>query len=131
MCKICELKEDMGKAFIEMLSDVSRLGDMTIDAVGLLHKLKTRGVEFDKDEETLYSRLLAGVTGDDAQAAGTVTGDGTGQVSPEGMTERIAEAIASQMGIPVENIVICESPEQAAAMIAKLASEDGGNKKPH
>lgn len=129
MCKICELKEDMGKAFIEMLNDVSRLGDMTIDAVALLAKLKARGVEFDNAEETLYSRLLAGVTGDDA-AAGTVTGDGTGQALPEGVKERVAEAVAKSTGIPVENIIFCDSPEQAEAMIAKLASEDG-NKKPN
>ena len=129
MCKVCELKEGMGKAFIEMLNDVSSLGDIAIDAVGLLHKLKTRGVEFDSDEDSLYTRLLGAVAGD-GPATGAATDDDTGQALPEDIKRRIAEAVATQTGIDPANIIFCDSPEQAEAMIEKLANEDA-KKKPN
>ena len=123
MCIICDMQRTaaaVNHGTVAIAEGLQVLGQATIGLMGAIEKAKANGVTLDSGIETAYANASALLRSDEGEA----TGDGTGQALPEGMKERIAEVFSKATGVDVKNVVVCDSPEQAEAMLQKVLNPD-------
>ena len=123
MCILCDMQRMIAATnhgTVAIAESMQALAGIVTQLVGAIETAKAGGATLDSGIETAYANALAFLRNDDEAA----TGDGTGSPLPEGMADRVAEAISERTGIPRDRIVFCESPEQAEAIIEKMANPD-------
>lgn len=126
MCKLCELRENIGAAFLDMTKDLAETFDKFGDAMSLIERLHAKGVAFDTDEQRCYDGLRAylGIDLAPAQRAEPAT---AAVITPE-QRSQIAKHVSETYGVPLDSIIVCDSPEQAEAAMQKAIADKQGHK---
>ena len=123
MCIICDMQQTaaaINHGTHAIAEGLHAVGRATVELLAAIEQAKANGATLDSGIETAYANASALLRSDEGEA----TGDGTGQALPEGVKERIAEVFSKATGVDVKNVVVCDSPEQAEAMLQKVLNPD-------
>lgn len=125
MCILCDMQRmaaATNHGTVALAEGLQAVSGVMVKLVDAIEGAKRRGVTLDSEIQTAYDDAVSFLRGEGSEQE--ATGDGSGQPLPEGMADRIAEAVSEKTGIPKDRIIFCDSPEQAEAIIQRMSDPD-------